>query len=66
MRVMCPAKSHTGRPLQAETIAILVVQLLVAGFASLQTQHLGHALFILSLYPLSIVLVAGLESVGYD
>jgi len=50
----------------AETLAILIVQILVAGVALLPTMHMGHALFVLSLYPLSIVFVAGLEAMGLD
>ena len=50
----------------AETIAILAVECLIAGIAMCKTQRLWHALFALSLFPLSIAMVAILEGLGYD
>ena len=50
----------------AETLAILVVELCVACIAIKPTQTLAHAVAALSLFPLSIVFVAGLEALGYD
>jgi len=50
----------------AETCAILLVQLLVAGIALLPTQKTSHALFVLALYPLSIVFVCAVEAAGFD
>ena len=46
--------------------AILLVQLLVAGIALLPTQKTSHALFVLALYPLSIVFVCAVEAAGFD
>jgi len=50
----------------AETLAILIVQLLVGMVAMQRTQTSKSAYFVLSLFPLSIVFIAALESVGYD
>ena len=50
----------------AETCAILLVQLLVAGVALQHTQRLYHAIFVLLLYPLSILFVAMVEARGLD
>mmetsp|Transcript_16758 Transcript_16758/g.67609 ORF Transcript_16758/g.67609 Transcript_16758/m.67609 type:complete len:588 (-) Transcript_16758:594-2357(-) len=50
----------------AETISILVVQILVAIVAFRQPFYLAHSLLILSFYPLSILLVAALEAMGLD
>ena len=48
----------------AETIAIVVVQFIVGFFASKSKLRRLEAYIILSLYPLSILLVAGLEALG--
>ena len=50
----------------AETLAILVVELLVACIAVQRTMRLWHALCALTLFPLSICFVAGLEAIGLD
>jgi Ca2+/Na+ antiporter len=50
----------------AETCAILLVQLLVAGVALQHTQRLYHAILVLLLYPLSILFVAMVEARGLD
>jgi hypothetical protein len=50
----------------AETCAIVLVQVLVAGVALQPTQRLYHALFVFTLYPLSICFIAGLEAAGFD
>jgi len=48
----------------AETIAIVVVQFIVGYFASKSKMRKIEGYIILSLYPLSILLVAGLEALG--
>ena len=50
----------------AETISILLVQIVVVFVAVLRTQRLWHGVLLLCLFPLSIVLVAGLEGAGLD
>jgi len=50
----------------AETLAILLVEILVAGVALQPTQRLYHALFVFTLYPLSICFIAWLEAAGFD
>lgn len=50
----------------AETISILVVQLIVAAVAVQSTQKLWMGVFLLALFPLSIVFVAVLEALGLD
>ncbi len=51
----------------AETISILVVQTIVGLMALSKTQNLWSGVFILSLYPLSLILVYILENVlGFD
>jgi len=50
----------------AETIAILIVELLVALIAMAKTMRTWHAYLALSLFPGSIALVALLEAAGYD
>lgn len=45
----------------AETIAILLVQLVMSGFAKKPVQTLQDGYMILAIFPLSIVLVAFLE-----
>ena len=40
--------------------------LYVAGVALQPTQRLYHALFVFTLYPLSICFIAGLEAAGFD
>lgn len=61
--------THTGLAwtFSAETIAILFVQVLVGLMALTRTQSVLTASCILSLYPLSLVLVWILENVlGFD
>jgi len=51
----------------AETIAIVLVQFIVGRMTmSGQTMSCAKGLFILSLFPISIALVAGLEALGFD
>lgn len=50
----------------AETLSILIVELLVACIAVQRTQRLWHGLVALSFFPLSIAFVALLEANGYD
>jgi Ca2+/Na+ antiporter len=50
----------------AETIAILLVQLFIAILVQQQTLSLRIALVVLAIFPLSILLVAGLEALGFD
>mmetsp|Transcript_3683 Transcript_3683/g.5169 ORF Transcript_3683/g.5169 Transcript_3683/m.5169 type:complete len:550 (-) Transcript_3683:375-2024(-) len=50
----------------AETISILIVQILMALIAFKRKQTLADAALVLSFYPLSIALVALLESAGLD
>jgi len=51
----------------AETVAILFVQIVVGLLALSKSQSLWHALFILFLYPVSLVLVYVMENIfGFD
>ena len=50
----------------AETLAILLVEILVAGVALQPTQRLYHALFVFALYPFSICFIALVEEYGLD
>jgi Ca2+/H+ antiporter len=51
----------------AETIAIVSVQFIVGRLTmSGQTMSCAKGLFILSLFPISIAIVAGLEALGFD
>lgn len=51
----------------AETIAIVLVQFIVGRLTmSGQTMSCAKGLFIFSLFPISIALVAGLEALGFD
>jgi len=50
----------------AETIAILFAQIVMYFFASQRVQPLRNAVFILMVYPASIMLVWGLEKAGLD
>jgi len=50
----------------AETISILVVEILMFFFAAKPTQNLRDALFVITLFPLSIALVAIIESTGLN
>eukprot|EP01041_Mallomonas_annulata_P008387 gene8387-17293_t len=50
----------------AETLVMLLAQLFVGVMAMRRTQTLLDACLVLSVYPLSVLLVAGLEAVGWD
>lgn len=50
----------------AETIAILSVEFIVGLMVQRKSMSVGHALLIGSIFPLSLVLVAVLESFGFD
>ena len=50
----------------AETTAILFVEVVVALMALKKTHNIMHGLLILSLYPISLTLVASLEYIGWD
>lgn len=50
----------------AETIAIILTQILVGYLVQKPTMTLGRGMFILSIFPLSIALVATLEAMGLD
>jgi Ca2+/Na+ antiporter len=50
----------------AETIAIVVVEFIMAVLLKSTTMRMSRAVFVLSIFPLSIALVAGLEAIGFD
>jgi len=50
----------------AETLAILIIQLIVGILATKKTMTTADAYFVLSLFPLSIAFIATLESFGFD
>eukprot|EP01062_Namystynia_karyoxenos_P029290 TRINITY_DN2202_c0_g1_i1.p1 TRINITY_DN2202_c0_g1~~TRINITY_DN2202_c0_g1_i1.p1 ORF type:complete len:592 (+),score=237.98 TRINITY_DN2202_c0_g1_i1:103-1776(+) len=50
----------------AETISILAVELLMFGVACQRVQKLWMAFVVISLFPISVVLVASLEAAGLD
>ena len=50
----------------AETLTILLVQLVMAAMALKNKHTLLDAFAIISLYPLSLVMVALLEAAGWD
>ena len=50
----------------AETIAIVLVQFIVASMVQRKVMYLSHGLVILLVFPLSIVFVAALEAFGFD
>lgn len=50
----------------AETIAIVIVEIVLAIMTQRKVLTLFRGLFILALFPLSLVLVATLESLGFD
>jgi Ca2+/Na+ antiporter len=55
-----------GWQYSAETISILFVQIVMFFIARLKTQKMLHAYIALSLFPISILLVIGLEAAGLD
>lgn len=50
----------------AETIAIVTVELIMAFMVQFKTMTMLHGFIILSIFPLSLLLVAGLEAIGFD
>lgn len=50
----------------AETIAIIIVEAIIAVMVQANMMPLLRSLFIMSLFPLSIALVAVLEALGFD
>jgi hypothetical protein len=50
----------------AETISIVLVELIMAVMVRSSVMTAGSALFVLSIFPLSIMLVATLEYFGFD
>lgn len=50
----------------AETLSILVVQIIMVGYAQKKTHTMFDAYCIIALYPLSLVLVYCLELIGWD
>lgn len=50
----------------AETIAIVVVEFIMAYLVQSDVMTTGTAVFVLSIFPLSLVLVATLEYFGFD
>lgn len=50
----------------AETISIVVVELIMAMLVRKSVMTAGTALFVISIFPLSLVLVAVLEAIGFD
>lgn len=50
----------------AETLTILLVQVCIAVYALKSTHTVMDGCFILALYPLSLMLVAGLEAMGWN
>jgi len=50
----------------AETISIVVVEFMMAYLVQRDVMTTGTAAFVLSIFPLSLVLVATLEHLGFD
>eukprot|EP00908_Phaeocystis_cordata_P020875 Transcript_32537.p2 GENE.Transcript_32537~~Transcript_32537.p2 ORF type:complete len:285 (-),score=136.29 Transcript_32537:303-1157(-) len=50
----------------AETLAVLIIEVLVGIIALRQTMELWVAIVILTLFPISIIFIAGLEAIGLD
>lgn len=50
----------------AETVAIIIVEIIVALMVQTNVMSMFRGLIIMSLFPLSIALVAGLEAIGFD
>jgi hypothetical protein len=50
----------------AETISIVLVELIIAWIVRTSVMTAGTALFVLSIFPLSLVFVATLEFFGFD
>ena len=50
----------------AETISIVLVELIMAVMVRNSVMTAGTALFVMSIFPLSLVLVATLEYFGFD
>jgi len=50
----------------AETLAILFVELCMGVMAFKASHNVLDAILVLSLYPLSLIIVYGLESIGFD
>jgi hypothetical protein len=50
----------------AETIAIVVVEFIMAYLVQSDVMTTGTALFVMSIFPLSLVLVFTLEYFGFD
>lgn len=50
----------------AETISILVVELIMFGFAQKRVHQTWYGFAVVALFPLSVALVAGLEAAGLD
>lgn len=50
----------------AETISIVLVELIMAVMVRSPVMTAGRALFVLSIFPLSLVFVATLEYFGFD
>ena len=50
----------------AETLAVLIIEVLVGIIALRQTMELWVAIVILTLFPISIIFIAGLEALGLD
>lgn len=50
----------------AETVSILLVQFLMASVSFRSTHRVIDGFCVLTLYPLSLVVVAGLEELGWD
>ena len=50
----------------AETIAIIIVEAIIAVLVQSNYMTLGRGLLVLGLFPLSLALVATLEAIGFD
>jgi Ca2+/H+ antiporter len=50
----------------AETIAIVVVEFVMAVLLKSTSMRMSRAVLVFSIFPLSIALVAGLEAIGFD
>lgn len=50
----------------AETLAILLVELVMVYFALMKKHTIFDAYIILAMYPLSLAIVAGLEAAGWN
>ncbi len=50
----------------AETISIIVVEFIMAYLVQSEVMTAGRGLAVMAIFPLSLVLVASLEALGFD